>query len=55
MDNRILFYRNVYSEQFSTFYKTFVGIALFDELPGQDKVHFRKKSVSFSRTISRLK
>ena len=32
-----LFFTEMFIEKFSTFYKTFVGIALFDWLPGQDK------------------
>ena len=46
----------MFIEKFSTFYKTFVGIALFDWLPGQDKkLILEEKKNCFSRTISRLK
>ena len=45
----------MFIEKFSTFYKTFVGIALFDWLPGQDKKLILEKKDCFSRTISRLK
>ena len=45
----------MFIEKFSTFYKTFVGIALFDWLPGQDKKLILEKKDCFSRTICRLK
>ena len=55
VDNRILFLQKCLLNSSPYFIRRiFVGIALFNWLPGQDKKLFSKK-VCFSRTISRLK